>query len=158
MKKVYRLERQKVLFGIMIPTVIAAGVTVWMLIEWISGNETAITLPIAALSALIFLDHVAALSHPEAVSVSDSELKFSGFGRSHRYTFDEIQRINVRKNGFSKSLYVRVNNAGLLKGRYWLQIDRFENGQELQKALETLVEQKHPMMKHFKQRSFTKTK
>jgi len=158
LKKVYRLERQKVLFGIWIPAILAAMITIWMLVDWLGGNVNAFTIPIAALSGLIFLDHVLSLSHPETVTIDDSSIELSGFGRHHRYALDEIRRINVRKNAYSKSLYVRINEAGLLKGRYWLQIDKISDGQELQKVLESLVEQKHPMMKHLNQRSFTKTK
>lgn len=158
MNKVYQYTHQKALFGIMIPTALAALVLVMMMSDLITGQETAITIPFAILAGLIFLDHFLALSHPDKVSTSEGWIEFTCFGRTHHYPVSKIQRINIRKTAFSKSIYVRINNAGLLKGRYWLQIEQLSDGQDLLKDLESLVELKHPMMKNFKQRSFIKTK
>lgn len=146
------------MFGIYVPTILAAMITLIMTYELLLGSPTITTLPFALLAALVFLDHYLALSHPEKVITDNQSIEFSCFGRSHKYDFTQIQRINVRKTAFSKSIYVRINSAGLLKGRYWLQPEQFNDGEELQKFLETLVELKHPMMKNFEQRSFIKTK
>ena len=158
MNKVYQYTTQKSMFGITIPTILAALVFLVMIYEVVTNKATSTNVPIAVLALIIFLDHYLALSHPEKVKTTGQSIEFSCFGRSHHYTFDDIRRINIRKTAFSKSIYVRINGAGLLKGRYWLQIEQLSQGTELQVFLENLVELKHPMMKNFKQRSFIKTK
>ncbi len=146
------------MFGILIPAILAALVFMMMSFDLITDQQNVTTVPFAVLALLIFLDHVLALSHPEVIRSGEGWIEFSGFGRTHHYRVEDIQRINIRKTAFSKSIYVRINNAGLLKGRYWLQIEQLSDGQDLQKVLEALVELKHPMMKNFQQRSFIKTK
>lgn len=146
------------MFGIYVPTILSALVFLIMIFEVVTTKATSTNVPIAVLALIIFLDHYLALSHPVKVKTTDRSVEFSCFGRTHHYTFDDIQRINIRKTAFSKSIYVRINGAGLLKGRYWLQIEQFSQGTELQVFLESLVELKHPMMKNFQQRSFIKTK
>jgi len=158
LNKVYQYTPQKSMFGIYVPTILSALVFLIMIFELVTTKATSTNVPIAVLALIIFLDHYLALSHPVKVKTTDQSVEFSCFGRSHHYTFDDIQRINIRKTAFSKSIYVRINGAGLLKGRYWLQIEQLSQGTELQVFLESLVELKHPMMKNFQQRSFIKTK
>ncbi len=158
LNKVYQYTTQKSMFGIYVPTILSALVFLIMIFEVLTNKATSYSVPIAVLALIIFLDHYLSLSHPEKVKTTDQSIEFSCFGRHHHYTFEEIQRINIRKTAFSKSIYVRINGAGLTKGRYWLQIEQFGQGLELQAFLESLVELKHPMMKNFKQRSFIKTK
>lgn len=158
MTKTFQYPNQRRLFSIIVPTVLAAGVTGYLLMEFVLGSSTALTLPLMALSLLIFLDHFVSLSHPEKVTISDDSIEFSGFGRSHHYTFDQIKRINIRKMTFTKNIYVRINDAGLLKGRYWLHIETLNDGDELQAFIQKLIEMKHPMMKNFDRRSFVRTK
>jgi len=155
---VYQYTPRKTLFGITIPTILAALVFMIMMSDLITGQQTVVTIPLAVLAGIIFLDHFLALSHPEKISCGEGWIEFSSFGRTHHYDVSDIQRINIRKTAFSKSIYVRINDAGLIKGRYWLQIEQLPQGEQLLAFLETLVEQKHPMMKNFKQRSFVKTK
>ena len=107
---------------------------------------------------MVFLDHFIALSHPDKIVMGDSSIEFMGFNRSHRYSFEQITRINLRKTAFTKSAYLRINDAGLLNGRYWLQLDNLNDGDELLARLNALIEAKHPMMKNFDRRSFTRTK
>lgn len=158
MNKVYQYSHRRVLFGIYVPTSLSALTVIYLTFERLLGNATALTIPLALLAGIIFLDHFGALSHPERVETQEKSIEFICFGRRHRYTFDQIVRINIRKTAFSKNIYVRINDAGLIKGRYWLQIEQLNEGQELLKFLEGLVELKHPMMKNFVTRSFVKTK
>ncbi len=158
MSKTFQYPSQRRLFSIYVPTFLAACVTGYLFIEFVLGSSSSLTLPLMVLSLLIFLDHFVSLSHPEKVTISDQSIEFSCFGRSHHYTFDQIKRINIRKTAFSKNIYIRINEAGLLKGRYWLQIETLSDGQELQAFIQKLVELKHPMMKNFDRRSFVRTK
>ena len=158
MNQIYRYTRQKAVFSILIPAIMAALVFAVMILQWTLGQSTVMTMPLAVLSGIIVLDHTLALSHPQQITLGDGWIEFSGFGHAHHYALSEIQRINLRQNAFSKSVYVRINEAGLLKGRYWIQFDQLPDGSALRAYLEALVEQKHPKMKHFDRHSFSKTK
>jgi len=156
--KEFRYPYRRVLFSIIVPTVLSALVVLYVVVTVMTKESTDTSLSIGFLALLIFLDHFVALSHPEIVTMSENGLEFTGFNRSHRYPFDQIQRINLRKTSFTKSAYLRINEAGLLKGRYWIQFDNLSDGDELLARLNALIEVKHPMMKNFDRRSFTRTK
>ena len=158
MSKEFRYPYRRTLFNIVIPTVLAALVVLYVAVTVITKESSETSLSIGGLALLIFLDHFIALSHPDKVVMSDSSIEFIGFNRSHRYSFEQIRRINLRKTAFTKSAYLRINDAGLLKGRYWLQFDNLSDGDELLARLNALIEVKHPMMKNFDRRSFTRTK
>jgi hypothetical protein len=158
LNKVYQYPNQRRIFSIIIPTVLSGLIVIAMGVEVLTSSTTQYTFPFGLLALIIFLDHFVSLSHPEKVTLSDQDIVFSGFGRHHVYTFDKIKRINIRKTAFTKSIYVRINDASLFKGRYWLQIETLSEGKELQEFLTKLVEAKHPLFKNFDRRSFDRTK
>lgn len=158
MTKEFRYPSRRTFFNIVVPTVLSALVVLYVIVMVMTNESSQTSLSIGGLALLVFLDHFIALSHPEKIVMGDSSIEFMGFNRSHRYSFEQITRINLRKTAFTKSAYLRINDAGLLNGRYWLQLDNLNDGDELLARLNALIEAKHPMMKNFDRRSFTRTK
>ena len=84
------------------------------------------------------------LSNPGHISVSDQELVFAAFGREHRYRLDELTFFNVRQVGGNNKMFLRVNRAGLLRGRYWVDVFYFSDAQALAQTLLELERKVHP--------------
>jgi hypothetical protein len=79
-------------------------------------------------------DHVLALAHPESIDIDESRIALSSFGRTHTYPWTSVQRFRIKRLS-SGTLYVRINDGGLLKGRYWIPVNKFPDREALTKAL-----------------------
>ena len=64
------------------------------------------------------------------------------FGRRDVYRIADIHRIQLRENGKSRSIYVRFNGGGVLRGRYFIGCgDMYdENGQRAQALYDALLD------------------
>lgn len=71
-----------------------------------------------------------ARANPQIVTIDDTTIRFSAYGRSDIFELSEVTSFLVRE--FSGKRYVRINGGGILKGRYWLQTMYIENGDELE--------------------------
>lgn len=78
-----------------------------------------------------------AIANPETVTVSDDAIAFGAYGRTDTFRLDDITRFNIRELGGKDKLYLRVNGGNLLRGRYWIQTGKVdEGGDELFEWLE----------------------
>lgn len=158
MQQSYKLKQSHYVLGVVLPTILTAGLIVWMLFLIISQQSTSFRLSLLALSTIMFFDYLVSLSHPNQIEMDGNSITFSSLNRSHVYSLDEIKKINIRPVSLNKRIYVRINGAGLLKGRYWIHLDYIENSQQLREYLERLVDERHPKLKNFNRNSFDKTK
>lgn len=72
------------------------------------------TMPVLLLSSFI------GLHNPSSVTVTDQFIVFSGFGRSHMYTWEEAGIISVRKYDYVGKTFIRLGKPRILGGRYWI--------------------------------------
>lgn len=70
-------------------------------------------------------------SNPETIHLDEEGISFASFNREDHYPFQEIKEFRVREFPNTGKMYVRINNAGLCKGRYWIQTQHFSDGKEL---------------------------
>lgn len=158
MQQKYKLKQSHYILGVVLPTILTVGLIVWMLFLIISLQSTSFRLSLLILSTIMFFDYFVALSHPNQIEIDENHISFSSLNRSHVYSFDEIKRINIRPIALNRRIYVRINAAGLFKGRYWIHLDYIEGSQQLREYLEKLVDERHPKLKNFNRNSFDKTK
>lgn len=95
------------------------------------------------------------LSNPEVVEVDEGgdAICFSAFGRSHRYRIGEITSFLVKELEPRGKMYVRVEDKGGRRGRYWIPCKYMENGGELWDFCAWLEYQKDPGLLKFRARS-----
>lgn len=155
---IYELKRSHYLLSVVLPAILTAILSVQMLYLIISSQSTTFRLSLLILSVIMFLDYFVALSHPQSIQIDENSISLRCFNRSHVYNFDEVERINVRPTSMNRRLYVRINSAGLFKGRYWIHLDHIENGEKLRDKLNELMEERHPKLKNFNLNSFKKKK
>ena len=72
-----------------------------------------------------------AIANPQTVEIDDEAIAFSAWGRTDRYLWNDVTSFRVREFPSAGKIYIRVNNSGLLRGRYWLQTRVMTEGREL---------------------------
>lgn len=83
-------------------------------------------------------------STPEKVIIDEDSLTFSSFQKENRYVISEMKQLRIREFPSSGKLYIRIDNAGALHGRYWVQTRQFNDGKELFRTLLDIEYKKHP--------------
>jgi hypothetical protein len=68
------------------------------------------------------------LHYPRELELDDRGLRFSAYGRAHRYEWSAIERVHVRKFLVRDRVLVRVIPSPPWRGRYWVlsSIDGYE--------------------------------
>lgn len=95
----------------------------------------------------------ASLSNPKVVEVGDGTLRFTAYGRSHSYRLEEITLFLMKELEHHKRFYLRVEDSGGRKGRYWLPCKYMENGAELWDWCAWMEHQKDPGLLKFRART-----
>lgn len=75
--------------------------------------------PIIICIYIIWEDFIS-LSNPKTVTITDDSITFGAFGKFHTYKWNEIKKFQIKEFISSRKMYIRINNAGLLRGRYWV--------------------------------------
>lgn len=83
-------------------------------------------------------------SNPEKVIIADDYISFSSFGREDKYMFDQLESFKLREFPSAGKIFIRVNNAGIFKGRYWVHTRNFSDGKELFMRLIDMEYNIHP--------------
>ena len=85
-----------------------------------------------------------AIANPQTVEIDDEAIAFSAWGRTDRYLWNDVTSFRVREFPSAGRIYIRVNNSGLLRGRYWLQTRVMTDGRELFQRICDLEYKIHP--------------
>lgn len=128
------LHPQTRLFSILVPAIVAGGVSVAMMVNVVNGQADQFTWTILLFSLWVVFDHVVALAHPDSIRIDENQIALSSFGRTHTYAWSNVERFRIKRLA-SGSFYVRINDGGLLKGRYWIPLHKFPERERLLEAL-----------------------
>ena len=75
------------------------------------------------------------LHFPRVVELDDEGVSFGGYGRAHRFRWQDVERLRVRRFLVRDRVLVRLSPSLPWRGRYWL-LDGLERFDELVRALE----------------------
>ena len=92
------------------------------------------------------------ISNPKEVVVEEDAISFSAYGKTHRYPLDEITSLRIKELDYHKKMYLRINEAGMMRGRYWIACKHMNDGAELWDYLAWLEYQKEPDQVKFRAR------
>lgn len=98
----------------------------------------------AVIAAYTAWNDFVSISNPEKVVISDDFISFYAFGREHKYPLSDISQFRVREFPTSGKIFLRVNNANIFKGRYWLHTKMFSDGKELFTIIRDMEFKIHP--------------
>ena len=85
-----------------------------------------------------------AIANPQTGEIDDEAIAFSAWGRTDRYLWNDVTSFRVREFPSAGKIYIRVNNSGLLRGRYWLQTRVMTDGRDLFQRICDLEYKIHP--------------
>lgn len=83
-------------------------------------------------------------SNSQSVTIGEDKISFYALGRTDSYMIDQIQKIRIREFPTGGRMYIRINDHGLFKGRYWVHFGKFEEGKILMKKLLDIEYAIHP--------------
>ena len=87
--------------------------------NFVTTQSILFIVPIIICVYIIWEDFIS-LSNPKTVTITDDSITFGAFGKFHTYKWSEIKRFTIKEFISSRKMYIRINDAGLLKGRYWV--------------------------------------
>jgi hypothetical protein len=81
------LHPQTRFFSILVPAIVAGGVSVAMMVNVVNGQADQFTWTILLFSLWVVFDHVVALAHPDSIRIDENQIALSSFGRTHTYAW-----------------------------------------------------------------------
>ncbi|MCI8566206.1 MAG: hypothetical protein HFI39_07845 [Lachnospiraceae bacterium] len=99
------------------------------------GNNMILWIGAGIISFYTVWETFISLSNPSKVIVDADSITFCAYGREHRYLWSEIERFKVKEFTGARKLFVRINKAGILRGRYWVNCYYFNDTDLLYKYI-----------------------
>ncbi|MFP3041924.1 hypothetical protein LQZ19_08895 [Treponema primitia] len=110
----------------------------------ITNNRWEIFLLIACVAAYTVWNTFISGSNPGKVILEEDGISFESFRHRTKYRFSEITSFRAKDFRGSGKIFLRVNNSGFFKGRFWIHTQEFNDSDELYLFLLKLEYQTHP--------------
>lgn len=125
----FKYNRLLYLFDVIITGIVAVGAFIASLVYFHSNLSLLLLIGIVCIYTIwnSFVSKV----HPEKIVIKENEIVFESFNSKDRYYIDGTDRFQLREFPSSGKLYLRIGNAQLQKGRYWINTKNYNNGKEL---------------------------
>lgn len=125
----FKYNRLLYLFDVIITGIVAIGAFIASLVYFHSNLSLLSLIGIVCIYTIwnSFVSKV----HPEKIVIKENEIVFESFNSKDRYYIDGTDRFQLREFPSSGKLYLRIGNAQLQKGRYWINTKNYNNGKEL---------------------------
>ncbi|MGB4984385.1 MAG: hypothetical protein WBO70_01245 [Erysipelotrichaceae bacterium] len=91
-----------------------------------------------------FWEVFVSLANPSEVIFDGDLIIFSSFGKQHSFNISEIKSFKVKEFFQAKKAFIRIDDPGFLKGRYWVNCRLFNDTDELFKRICNLEVQIEP--------------
>lgn len=101
----------------------------------ITGKSPILWLAAAVVSGYFVWETFVSIANPSKVEIDDKGITFSAYKKSHHYDWAEINKFKSKPLSSGTKMFVRINDAGIFRGRYWVNCYYFNNGEELAKFL-----------------------
>jgi len=124
--------------------IVAACVFLACIVGIVVGFYAQLLAIVLVVTGYTFWNTFISISNPQKVFISDDLINFSAYGRTDSYDLCEINRFVIREFPSAGKMYIRVNRAGPLTGRYWLHTMMFNDGKELFHRLLEIERNIHP--------------
>lgn len=125
----FKYNRLLYIFDVIITGIVAIGAFIASLVYFHSNLSLLLLIGIVCIYTIwnSFVSKV----HPEKIVIKENEIVFESFNSKDRYYIDGTDRFQLREFPSSGKLYLRIGNAQLQKGRYWINTKNYNNGKEL---------------------------
>ncbi len=141
--KEYIFDPKKFRMKVTVTGVFCVLIALYSIWQVITGGE-AIWAIVLIIAGYTVWNSFVTISNPSKVTLSDEEIVFSAYGREDHFPMTEITSFRVKDFPNVRKLFIRINNASWLHGRYWVPAAFFNDTDELYKAILDIEERIHP--------------
>ena len=120
---------------ITVTAVFCAFILAYAVFNLITGETPLLWVAAAIVSGYFVWETFISIANPSKVEVDDKGITFSAYKKSHHYDWTEIKRFRCKPLASGTKMFVRINEAGIFRGRYWVNCYYFSDGEELFKFL-----------------------
>lgn len=124
--------------------IFCVAVLIYAGIRMTVGGSIPVWTGVGAVAAYSVWETFISLSNPRQVRVDEDGIVFCAYGREHRYNWKDITQFRVKEFTGARKLFIRINQAGFLRGRYWLHCYYFNDTDELYNTMVDRECQIHP--------------
>ena len=125
----FKYNRLLYIFDVIITGIVAIGAFIASLVYF--HSNLSLLLLVGTVSIYTMWNSFVSKVHPEKIVIKENEIIFESFNSKDRYYIDGTDRFQLREFPSSGKLYLRIGNAQIQKGRYWINTKNYNNGKEL---------------------------
>lgn len=125
----FKYNRLLYIFDVIITGIVAIGAFIASLVYF--HSNLSLLLLVGIVSIYTMWNSFVLKVHPEKIVIKENEIIFESFNSKDRYYIDGTDRFQLREFPSSGKLYLRIGNAQIQKGRYWINTKNYNNGKEL---------------------------
>ena len=125
----FKYNRLLYIFDVIITGIVAIGAFIASLVYF--HSNLSLLLLVGIVSIYTMWNSFVSKVHPEKIVIKENEIVFESFNSKDRYYIDGTDRLQLREFPSSGKLYLRIGNAQIQKGRYWINTKNYNNGKEL---------------------------
>lgn len=125
----FKYNRLLYIFDVIITGIVAIGAFIASLVYF--HSNLSLLLLVGIVSIYTMWNSFVSKVHPEKIVIKENEIVFESFNSKDRYYIDGTDRFQLREFPSSGKLYLRIGNAQIQKGRYWINTKNYNNGKEL---------------------------
>lgn len=103
----------------------------YAVIQVLMGGNPAIFMGVGAIALYTVWETFISFSNPDKVMVSGESITFCAYGKEHRYLWKDVTQFKAKEFTGARKLFIRINQPGLFRGRYWLHCYYFNDTDEL---------------------------
>lgn len=129
--KTYEYDSGVYLRKITITAAFCVFILAYSIIQIVVGDMPALWAAAAVISGYFVWETFISIANPSRVEVDEKGITFSAYKKSHHYDWSEIKKFKCKPLASGTKMFVRINEAGFLKGRYWVNCYYYSDGNEL---------------------------
>lgn len=142
--KSFEYDKKLYLFDVLITGVVSFLAMLVLLVLVLLNIQPIIAGLFAIVAAYSFWNAFIAKVHPKTITIEGHNISFASFNRIDQYNIDELSLFKIREFPSAAKIYLRIDGGGLVKGRYWINAGKYEDGKALFMCLLNLEYEKHP--------------
>ncbi len=101
-------------------------------------------IPVMIVCLYTYWETYVSLGNPQEIIVDDRAITFKGCGKTHTYLWKDIYAFRVKEFVTARKIFLRINKADMMKGRYWINCMYFNDTDELYMFLRDKEYELHP--------------
>lgn len=103
--------------------------------ELATGENPLLWIGALVVSGYFVWETFISIANPSKVEVDEKGITFSAYSKAHHYEWSEIRKFRCKPLASGTKMFVRINEAGIFRGRYWVNCYYYSEGEKLFKFL-----------------------